>query len=142
MPSMGRTFKYYPSTAFLPSIANYSLLITNCLPVRQYLFLALAIIFEVAWAVLLKYTDGFTRLWPTVATLATYLAALYFLNLTVQTMPVGIAYAVWAGTGMVLIALFGVVVLKQHLDIPAIIGLALIVAGVLVLNLGSKSVTH
>lgn len=109
---------------------------------RQYLFLALAIIFEVAWAVLLKYTDGFTRLWPTVATLATYLAALYFLNLTVQTMPVGIAYAVWAGTGMVLIALFGVVVLKQHLDIPAIIGLALIVAGVLVLNLGSKSVTH
>lgn len=104
--------------------------------------MALAIIFEVAWTVLLKYTDGFTRLWPTVATLATYLAALYFLNLTVQTMSVGIAYAVWAGTGMVLIALFGVVVLKQHLDIPAIIGLALIVAGVLVINLGSKSVTH
>ena len=109
---------------------------------KQYIFLRLAIIFEVAWAVLLKYTDGFTRLWPSVATLATYLAALYFLNLTVQTMPVGIAYAVWAGTGMVLIALFGVVVLKQHLDIPAIVGLALIVAGVLVLNLGSKSVTH
>lgn len=109
---------------------------------KQYIFLLLAIIFEVAWALLLKYTDGFTRLWPTVATLATYLAALYFLNLTVQTMPVGIAYAVWAGTGMVLIALLGVVVLKQHLDIPAIIGLALIVAGVLVLNLGSKSVTH
>ncbi|MBR2866633.1 MAG: multidrug efflux SMR transporter [Alistipes sp.] len=109
---------------------------------KQYIFLLLAIIFEVAWAVLLKYTDGFTRLWPSVATLATYLAALYFLNLTVQTMPVGIAYAVWAGTGMVLIALFGVVVLKQHLDIPAIVGLALIVAGVLVLNLGSKSVTH
>lgn len=109
---------------------------------KQYIFLLLAIIFEVAWAVLLKYTDGFTRLWPSVATLATYLAALCFLNLTVQTMPVGIAYAVWAGTGMVLIALFGVVVLKQHLDIPAIIGLALIVAGVLVLNLGSKSITH
>lgn len=109
---------------------------------KQYLFLLLAIIFEVAWAVLLKYTDGFTRLWPTVATLITYLAALYFLNLTVQTMPVGIAYAVWAGAGMVLIALFGVVVLKQHLDLPAIIGLVLIVAGVLVLNLGSKSVTH
>lgn len=109
---------------------------------KQYIFLLLAIIFEVAWAVLLKYTDGFTRLWPSVATLATYLAALYFLNLTVQTMPVGIAYAVWAGTGMVLIALFGAVVLKQHLDIPAIIGLALIVAGVLVLNLGSKSITH
>lgn len=109
---------------------------------KQYLFLVLAIIFEVAWAILLKYTENFTRLWPTVATITTYLAALYFLNLTVRTMPVGIAYAIWAGTGMVLIALLGVVVLKQHLDLPAIIGLLLIVAGVLVLNLGSKSVTH
>mgnify|MGYP003301650471 FL=1 len=109
---------------------------------KQYIFLILAIIFEVAWAILLKYTEGFTRLWPTVATITTYLAALYFLNLTVRTMPVGIAYAIWAGTGMVLIALLGVVVLKQHLDLPAIIGLLLIVAGVLVLNLGSKSVIH
>lgn len=109
---------------------------------KQYIFLILAIIFEVAWAILLKYTEGFTRMWPTLATITTYLAALYFLNLTVRTMPVGIAYAIWAGTGMVLIALLGVVVLKQHLDLPAIIGLLLIVAGVLVLNLGSKSVIH
>ncbi len=109
---------------------------------RQYLFLALAIVFEVAWAILLKYTENFTRLWPSLATLVTYLAALYFLTLTVRTMPVGIAYAVWAGTGMVLIALLGVVVLKQHLDLPAIIGLALIVAGVLIINLGSKTITH
>lgn len=119
-----------------PIFTNYTI------AVKQYLFLVLAIIFEVAWAILLKYTEGFTRLWPTVATITTYLAALYFLNLTVRTMPVGIAYAIWAGTGMVLIALLGVVVLKQHLDLPAIIGLLLIVAGVLVLNLGSKSVTH
>lgn len=119
-----------------PIFTNYTI------AVKQYLFLILAIIFEVAWAILLKYTEGFTRLWPTVATITTYLAALYFLNLTVRTMPVGIAYAIWAGTGMVLIALLGVVVLKQHLDLPAIIGLLLIVAGVLVLNLGSKSVTH
>jgi len=109
---------------------------------RQYLFLALALVFEVAWAILLKYTENFTRLWPSLATLVTYLAALYFLTLTVRTMPVGIAYAVWAGTGMVLIALLGVVVLKQHLDLPAIIGLALIVAGVLIINLGSKTITH
>lgn len=119
-----------------PIFTNYTI------AVKQYLFLVLAIIFEVAWAILLKYTENFTRLWPTVATITTYLAALYFLNLTVRTMPVGIAYAIWAGTGMVLIALLGVVVLKQHLDLPAIIGLSLIVAGVLVLNLGSKSVTH
>lgn len=119
-----------------PIFTNYTI------AVKQYLFLVLAIIFEVAWAILLKYTENFTRLWPTVATITTYLAALYFLNLTVRTMPVGIAYAIWAGTGMVLIALLGVVVLKQHLDLPAIIGLMLIIAGVLVLNLGSKSVTH
>ena len=119
-----------------PIFTNYTI------AVKQYLFLVLAIAFEVAWAILLKYTEGFTRLWPTVATITTYLAALYFLNLTVRTMPVGIAYAIWAGTGMVLIALLGVVVLKQHLDLPAIIGLMLIIAGVLVLNLGSKSVTH
>lgn len=119
-----------------PIFTNYTI------AVKQYLFLVLAIIFEVAWAILLKYTEGFTRLWPTVGTITTYLAALYFLNLTVRTMPVGIAYAIWAGTGMVLIALLGVVVLKQHLDIPAIIGLILIIAGVLVLNLGSKSITH
>lgn len=109
---------------------------------RHYLFLALAIVFEVAWAILLRYTENFTRILPTVATLVSYLAALYFLNLTVRSMPVGLAYAVWAGVGMVLIALLGVVILKQHLDLPAIIGLALIVAGVLVLNLGSKSITH
>lgn len=119
-----------------PIFTNYTI------AVKQYLFLVLAIIFEVAWAILLKYTENFTRLWPTVATITTYLAALYFLNLTVRTMPVSIAYAIWAGTGMVLIALLGVVVLKQHLDLPAIIGLMLIIAGVLVLNLGSKSVTH
>ena len=109
---------------------------------KSYIFLVLAILFEVAWAILLKYTENFTRLWPTVATLATYLAALYFLSLTVRVMPVGIAYAIWAGCGMVLIALLGVVVLKQNLDLPAIIGLTLIIAGVLVLNLGSKSLSH
>lgn len=109
---------------------------------KQYLFLALAIIFEVAWAILLKYTEHFSRLWPTVATVITYLAALYFLSLTVRTMPVAIAYAVWAGSGMVLITLLGVVVLRQHLDLAAIIGLMLIVAGVLVLHLGSKTAIH
>lgn len=76
------------------------------------------------------------------ATVITYLAALYFLSLTVRTMPVAIAYAVWAGSGMVLITLLGVVVLRQHLDLAAIIGLMLIVAGVLVLHLGSKTAIH
>ena len=109
---------------------------------KPYLSLILAILFEVAWAVLLKYTENFTRLWPSVATIVTYLAALYFLNITVRTMPVGIAYAIWAGCGMVLIALLGVVLLKQNLDLAAIIGLTLIIAGVLVLNLGSKSAIH
>ena len=109
---------------------------------KSYLYLAAAIVCEVAWAVLLKYTEQFTRPWATIVTLITYLGALYFLTLTVKTMPVGVAYALWAGSGMVLIALLGVALHKEQLDLPAVIGLALILAGVLIINLSSKSVTH
>ena len=77
-----------------------------------------------------------------VFTLVTYLGALYFLTLTVRTMPVGVAYALWAGTGMVLIALLGVALHKEQLDLPAVIGLVLILAGVLIINLFSKSISH
>jgi len=109
---------------------------------RSYLYLAIAIVCEVAWAVLLKYTEHFTRLVATIFTLVTYLGALYFLTLTVRTMPVGVAYALWAGTGMVLIALLGVALHKEQLDLPAVIGLVLILAGVLIINLFSKSISH
>lgn len=109
---------------------------------RSYLYLAIAIVCEVAWTVLLKYTEQFTRPVATIFTLVTYLGALYFLTLTVRTMPIGITYALWAGTGMVLIALLGVALHKEQLDLPAVIGLALILAGVLIINLFSKSISH
>lgn len=91
---------------------------------------------------LLKYTEQFTRPVVIICTLAAYFGALYFLMLTLKTMPVGLAYALWAGTGMVLIALLGATLHKEQLDAPAIIGLSLIVAGVLIINLFSKSVSH
>lgn len=109
---------------------------------KSYLYLAAAIVCEVAWGVLLKYTEQFTRTLATIATLITYLGALYFLTLTVRTIPVGIAYAIWAGTGMVFIALLGAALHKEQLDLPAVIGLVLILAGVLTINLFSKSVSH
>lgn len=109
---------------------------------KSYLYLAAAIVCEVAWAVLLKYTEQLTRPVATVITLVAYFGALYFLTLTVKSMPVGVAYALWAGTGMVLIALLGVALHKEQLDLPAVIGLILILAGVLIINLFSKSVTH
>ena len=91
---------------------------------------------------LLKYTEQFTRPVVTICTLVAYFGALYFLMLTLRTMPVGLAYALWAGTGMVLIALLGATLHKEQLDAPAIIGRSLIVAGVRIINLFSKSVSH
>jgi small multidrug resistance pump len=103
-------------------------------------FLSAAIIAEVVATSLLKSTDGFTRLGPSVVVIIGYLIAFYFLSLTLRTLPVGIAYAVWAGVGMALIALIGWAVLGQALDAAAVLGIGLIVAGVVVLNVFSASV--
>ena len=107
-----------------------------------YAYLLVAIAFEVIATSALKATDGFTRLWPSVVTLAGYGFAFYFLSLTLRTMPVGIVYAVWSGAGIVLIAAIGWIYYRQVLDAPGLIGLALILAGVLVVNLFSKTVGH
>jgi small multidrug resistance pump len=109
---------------------------------RTYLFLAIAVAFEVVATSALKATDGFTRLVPSLVTLAGYAFAFYFLSLTLRTLPVGIVYALWSGTGIVLIAAIGWLWFRQPLDAPALIGIALILAGVLVVNLFSKSVAH
>jgi small multidrug resistance pump len=90
----------------------------------------------------LKASESFTRLWPAVATVAGYGIAFYFLTLVLRTMPTGIAYAIWSGVGIVLISVVGWVVFKQKLDLPAMLGLGLIIAGVLVVNLFSKTVGH
>src|SRR5688500_5467106 len=105
----------------------------------HWLFLSIAIISEVVATAALKSSAGFTQLWPSLLVIAGYSAAFFFLSLTLKTMPVGIAYAIWSGVGIVLITLIAWLVLGQSLDGPAIAGLALIVAGVLVLNVFSKS---
>jgi small multidrug resistance pump len=108
----------------------------------QWLFLSIAIISEVMATSALKSSNGFTQLWPSLVVVAGYAAAFFFLSLTLRTIPVGIAYAIWSGAGIVLITLIGWLVLGQTLDGPAIVGLALIVAGVVVLNVFSRSAIH
>ncbi|MBE0428218.1 MAG: QacE family quaternary ammonium compound efflux SMR transporter [Nitrospirae bacterium] len=108
----------------------------------QWVYLSIAITAEVIGTSFLKISEGFTRLWPSVAVAVSYSTAFYFLALTLKTMPVGIAYAVWAGAGTALIALVGWVVFGQVLDVPAIIALGLIVSGIVVLNVFSKAVLH
>jgi len=109
---------------------------------RGLLFLAGAIAAEVVATSALKASEGFTRLWPSVVVALGYGVAFYLLSLTLRTIPVGIAYAIWSGIGVVLIALIGWAVLKQPLDAPALLGMALIVAGVLVIQLFSKASAH
>lgn len=109
---------------------------------QQWIFLSVAIISEVIATSALKASDGFSRPWPTLVVIAGYVVAFYFLSLTLRTMPVGIAYAVWSGTGVALIALIAWLHFGQSLDIPAIAGLLLIIAGVAVLNLFSSTVSH
>lgn len=108
----------------------------------HWIYLSLAIVSEVVGTSFLKSTEGFSRLGPSLVVLAGYGLAFYFLSLTLRTMPVGIAYAVWAGVGVALIALVGWLFLGQALDAPALLGIGLIVAGVVVLNVFSSSVRH
>ena len=108
----------------------------------QWVYLSIAILSEVIGTTFLKSSEGFTRLIPSVVVVVAYLASLYFLSLTLRTLPVGIAYAVWAGLGVALITLAGYVFFGQRLDGAAIIGMALIVAGVIVINLLSASARH
>ena len=108
----------------------------------NYLWLALAIVFEVIGTSSLKAAENFTRLWPSVVVVVGYGATFYFFSLTLKTIPLGVAYAIWGGIGTVLIALIGFVVYKQALDAAAMIGMTLIIAGVIVMNLFSKTVGH
>ncbi|OQW83668.1 MAG: QacE family quaternary ammonium compound efflux SMR transporter [Proteobacteria bacterium ST_bin16] len=109
---------------------------------QQWIFLAVAIVSEVIATSFLKAAEGFTRLWPSLIVVAGYLLAFYLLSLTLKTIPVGVAYAIWSGVGIVLIALSGWLFLGQSLDTPALTGLALIIAGVAVINVFSRSVVH
>lgn len=105
-------------------------------------FLFIAIVFEIIATTFLKKSEGFTKLIPTIITIIGYVGAFYFLSHTLKTIPVGIAYAIWSGVGIVLISLVGMFVFKQVPDLPTIIGMVLIIAGVVVINVFSKSSAH
>ncbi|AQD99995.1 DMT family transporter [Bordetella pertussis] len=109
---------------------------------NSWIHLSMAIVAEIIATSALKSSEGFTRLLPSLVTVAGYAIAFYFLALTLRVIPVGVAYAIWSGVGIVLISLVGALLFKQHLDLSAIIGIALILAGVVVMNVFSKSVGH
>ena len=107
-----------------------------------YLYLAVAILAEVITTTSLKAADGFTRLGPSVIVVAGYSVAFYFLSLTLRAMSVGVVYAIWCGGGIVLVSIFAWVLYGQKLDTAAVLGMALIIAGVAVINVFSSSVAH
>ena len=109
---------------------------------QPWIYLAVAIVSEVIATSFLKAAEGFTRFWPSLAVVVGYLLAFYLLSLTLKTIPVGVAYAIWSGVGIVLIALSGWLFLGQSLDAPALTGLTLIIAGVAVINVFSRTVVH
>jgi len=108
----------------------------------HYVHLVLAIVCEVVATTALKAADGFRAPGPTLLVLVGYTAAFYLLSLTLRTIPVGIAYAIWSGIGQVLVMVLAFVVYRQSLDVPALLGIALILAGVLVLAIFSDSMPH
>ncbi len=105
-----------------------------------YLYLAIAIVSEVIATSALKAAEGFTKPVPSLLVVAGYISAYYFLSVVVKGMHLGVAYAIWCGVGIVLVALAGIFLYKQVPDLPAILGMGLIIAGVIIMNVFSKTV--
>ena len=108
----------------------------------NYVYLAGAIISEVVGTTFMKQSEGFTKLVPSLISAVTYAIAFYFLLQTLKTIPTGVAYAIWSGAGIVLIATVAAVFQGQKLDAPAMIGMGLIICGVVVMNVFSKVAGH
>lgn len=108
----------------------------------HWLALAIAIVAEVIGTTALKASNEFTRLIPSLIVVVGYGTAFYFMSISMRVLPVGIMYAIWSGMGIVLISVLGWLVFRQTLDTPAIIGLAFIIAGVIIINVFSKTVGH
>lgn len=104
--------------------------------------LALAICSEVTGSMFMQKSEQFTKLGPTIITILFFIASLFFLSQALKVLPLGVAYAIWGGLGIVLTSIVGLVVFKQHIDMYGIIGIVMIVSGVLVMNLLSKSAGH
>ncbi|WP_261284730.1 SMR family transporter [Serratia proteamaculans] len=107
-----------------------------------FMYLTMAIVAEVIATTMLKASEGFTRLWPSLVVVVGYAVAFWGLSMVVKTMPLGIVYAIWSGMGIVLVSIAAVFVYQQKLDLPAVLGMGLIIAGVLVINLLSKTAAH
>ncbi|WP_392562215.1 SMR family transporter [Orbus sturtevantii] len=110
----------------------------------KWLFLIFAIIGEIIGTTALKSTDGFTKIYPSILSIVGYIAAFYFLSLTLtlKYLPVGIAYAFWSAIGIVLVAIISYFLYGQKLDMPAIIGMIFIIIGVVIMNIFSNSISH
>ena len=109
---------------------------------KEWLFLIGAIVSETFGTSMLKLSEQFTKPLPSFACIVGYMLSFYLLSFALKTLPIGIAYGIWGAVGIVLITLIGVFAFKQVPDLPAIIGLALIIAGVLIINLFSKMQVH
>ncbi|MBP7687343.1 MAG: EamA family transporter [Thermoflexales bacterium] len=109
---------------------------------NRWVPLLIAIIAEVIATSALKASEGFTKLWPSIIVVIGYGAAFYALSLALREIPMGVAYAIWSGLGLILITLTGWLLYGQRIDAPAFIGMVLIVAGVVVMNVFSKAVAH
>ncbi len=109
---------------------------------NTYLFLLIAVAFETFGSACLQASQQFTKIWPTVGVAVGFIGGLYFFTLVLKVLPLGITYALWSGIGMVLIAGVGWLMFNQRLDLPALIGIALILMGIIVINLFSKSHFH
>ncbi len=108
----------------------------------KWLYLFIAIIAEVIGTSALKSTEGFTRLIPSIVVVTSYSLSFFFLSLTLKTLNIGVAYAIWSGLGITLILIIGHYFFKQPVDTAGLIGIILIIIGVAVINLFSKSVSH
>lgn len=108
----------------------------------QYIYLIIAVLAETIGTTALQASNQFTRIGPTILVVIAYAIAFYFLGIALKYIPVGIAYALWSGLGIVFIALIGFAVFGQTLDLAAIVGLAMIIGGIVVIQLFSNSSTH
>lgn len=109
---------------------------------NSYIILAISIFAEICATTMIKASAGLTKLVPSVVVIIGYSISFYGLSQVIKTINIGIAYAFWAGLGIVLVSLLSLLLYKQHLDVPAILGIAFIVIGVIIIQLFSKSVSH
>ncbi len=107
-----------------------------------FLYLLIAVIAEVLATSAMKASHGFSVLLPSCFTVLGYAIAIYFLSLAFKVIPMGIAYALWSGAGIIFISMVGWIYFKQHLDVPAVIGLAFMIIGIVIIQVFSKSVAH